>query len=383
MENNPSERIRVCQIIPTLVQGGAEKQMSLLAMHLPPERFDSHVIVLTHSGPLEEQLNAAGIPVHLIGKRGKLDPTAYWRLVRKLRELAPDVVHTWLFAANSYGRFAARRAGVPVIIAGERCVDPWKSTLQLWIDRRMQSFTTAIATNSEAVARFYQRKGIAPHLFRMIPNAVLPPSVPAIDRQELCQRLQLPPRGKIIGAVGRLWKQKGYEELIWSAELLRIVYNDMWVVIVGDGPELQRLQRLRDQYGAGDAIKFVGHRKDAAQLMSAFDILWNGSRYEGQSNTILEAMSWGVPVVASDIPGNRDLVIPEETGILYPLGDSGELTRRTNALLRDTALMKRLGANARTRIEQHFSLGRMVDAHAELYQQLLNNQSPPQQRSTS
>ena len=158
---------------------------------------------------------------------------------------------------------------------------------------------------------------------------------------------------------------------MWSAELLRVAYQDVWVVIVGEGPELQRLQRLRDQYGAVDAVKFAGHRSDAQQLMSAFDILWNGSRYEGQSNTILEAMSWGVPVVASDIPGNRDLVIPNETGILYPLGDAGELTRQSNVLLRDPVTMQRLGDNAKQLIANHFSLERMIDAYSRLYTQLM------------
>ncbi len=123
-----------------------------------------------------------------------------------------------------------------------------------------------------------------------------------------------------MGAVGRLWKQKGYRDLVWAAELLRLAYEDVWFVVIGDGPERKYLQTMRDKYGAQDAVRFVGHRGDASELLSAFDILWNGSLYEGQSNTILEAMSRGVPVIASDIPGNRDLVVPHQTGYLYALG---------------------------------------------------------------
>jgi hypothetical protein len=106
-----------------------------LACGLPRDEFDVHVAVLTRTGPLEEQLGQAGVPVTLIGKRWKIDPGAYWRLRRHIRQLQPDIVHTWLFAANAYGRQAAMSAGVKHIVAGERCVDPWKGPVQLSIDR--------------------------------------------------------------------------------------------------------------------------------------------------------------------------------------------------------------------------------------------------------
>jgi len=360
-------RLKVVQIIPTLVQGGAEKQMALLAAHLDPARFESQVVVLTHSGPLEQELRAQGVPVHLIGKQGKADPRGYLRLKAKLKELAPDIVHTWLFAANSYGRYAAYRTGVPVIIGGERCVDPWKTRAHFCIDRWLQRVTTRIATNTHAVTQFYQHHGLDPQKFVVIPNAVIPSPLPKLDREELFKRLRIPPRGRIVGAIGRLWKQKGYPDLIWAAELLRVAYQDVWFVILGDGPELPRLQLLRDKYGAHDAVRFAGHRADANELLSTFDLLWNGSHYEGQSNTILEAMAQGVPVIASDIPGNRDLVIPNETGYLFPLGEPSQLTRLTNNLLHDPANLAQLGENGRRRVAEHFSLANMLAGYEQLY----------------
>jgi glycosyltransferase involved in cell wall biosynthesis len=361
-------RLKVCQIIPTLVQGGAEKQMALLATHLDPERFESHVIVLTHSGPLEDELRSEGVHVHLIGKSGKADPRAYLRLKRTLKNIAPDVVHTWLFAANSYGRFAAHRAGVPTIIAGERCVDPWKTRWHFMVDRYLQKYTACIATNTNAVTNFYSQHGLDRSKFLVIPNAVIPSHEVPLSRAQLFERLRIPPRGRVVGAIGRLWKQKGYRDLIWSAELLRVAYQDVWFVIVGDGPEMQKLQLIRDQYEAQDAVRFVGHRGDAGQLLSAFDVLWNGSLYEGQSNTILEAMSCGVPVIASDIPGNRDLVIEDQTGYLIPLGDPARLAKTTNNLLRDPARLQRLGDHARQLVAVDFSLEKMVRSYEQLYE---------------
>ncbi len=368
-------RLRVCQIIPTLDQGGAEKQLSLLAQHLDRDRFESHVIVLTHTGPLEQQLRSHGVHVHLIGKRAKVDPRAYWRLTRKLREIAPHVVHTWLFAANSYGRWAAYRSKVPVIIAGERCVDPWKSWWHDAIDRRLRRITDTVVTNTTAVSEFYSRRGMATSDFTVIPNAVVPSGAPKISREQLCRRLGIEPRGKVIGAVGRLWKQKGYRDLIWAGESVNVAYGDVWLVIFGDGPEREQLLQFRDRAGAQEAVRLVGHRQDAAELMSGFDILWNGSLYEGQSNTILEAMSLGIPVIATDIPGNRDLVVNDQTGILYPLGDVGTLTRQTNMLLRSPERWEAMSRQARQRAETEFSLEQMVCSHAALYQRLYEQKS--------
>lgn len=367
-------RDRICQIIPTLVQGGAEKQMSLLASHLDCQRFESHVIVLTHSGPLEQTLREQGVQVHVIGKRHKLDPTALWRLSRKLRELKPAVVHTWLFAANSYGRWAAHRAQVPVIVAGERCVDPWKSWWHYAIDRRLLKVTQRLVTNTSAVSQFYAQHGIAEFNFSVIPNAVLPNHRPRLSRQELFERLNIPPRARVVGAVGRLWKQKNYRDLIWAGELLRVAYQDVYLIIFGDGPEREQLLAFRDRSGSSNAVRMVGHRTDAAELMTAFDVLWNSSLYEGQSNTILEAMALGVPTVASDIPGNRDLIEHGVTGFLFPPEDLGALTRWTNGLLSDDAQRAEMGQRARVRAEQHFSLEKMVAAHEQLYTQLIESQ---------
>src|SRR5262245_27857652 len=152
--------IRLLHIIPTLVRGGAEKQLTLLAAGLPRDQFDVHVAVLTHSGPLEATLHHAGVPVTLIGKHWKFDPLSYWRLRKLMKTLRPDIVHTWLFAANAYGRQAAYSAGVPHIVAGERCVDPWKSAWQLAIDRALARCTERIVTNSTGVKDFYAGRGL-------------------------------------------------------------------------------------------------------------------------------------------------------------------------------------------------------------------------------
>ena len=360
-------KTRVAMIIPTMDLGGAEKQLCLLAENLPREDFDVHVILLTRDGPRGDVLRQSGIPVTVVGKRFKADPTALLRLRRILRELKPDIVHTWIFAANSFGRVAAKMAGVPRVLASERCVDSWKTFAHFLIDRRLAKWTEAITTNSIGVREFYANHGIDPALFRVIPNGIAPVRSCTIDRQEVCRRLDVPAERKIILAVGRLWPQKRYRDLIWAAELLATMRKDTTLVIIGDGPQKGELLRHRDAVTTPLHVRFAGNRSDVTDLLGHADIFWNGSQYEGQSNAMIEAMQAAVPVVASDIAGNRDLVIDDQTGRLVRLGDRADFARQTNDLLEHPVQASQLAQAARRRIETEFTVEAMVDAHVRLY----------------
>lgn len=362
--------LRVLQIIPTLVRGGAEKQLALLAAGLPRERFDVHVAVLTHTGPLEASLRSADVPVTLIGKRWKIDPAAYLKLRRQIRALRPDIVHTWLFAANAYGRQAAFSVGVKHVIAGERCVDPWKGAGQLTIDRLLARRTDRIATNSTGVVEFYAGQGLPREKFVVIPNGIAPAEPSRLTREELLRELNLPEGSRLIAAVGRLWPQKRLKDLIWACDLLKCIRDDAHLLIIGDGPQRWRLERFRDQVEIGDRVHFLGERPDVPSLLSHCECLWLGSSYEGQSNAIMEAMNAGLPVVATDIPGNRDLVVPGETGFLVDVGDRAAFAQKTQVLLTDRERAERLGQAGQRRMREHFSVEQMIARHAELYESL-------------
>ncbi len=363
---------RIVHIIPTLDQGGAEKQLSLLATRLPRDEFDVHVGVLTRTGPLATTLHNANVPVFEIQKRWKFDPAAYWRLRRKLKELRPALVHTWLFAANCYGRKAALAARVPRIVGGERCVDRWKVWHEFAIDRFLARRTTCIVTNSQGVAEFYAEQGIPPDKFEVIPNGIEPRQTPAsLSREDLLHQLGIPAEARLIGGVGRLWPQKRYKDLIWAAELLKVIRPDTHLLIVGEGPQRRILERFRENIGIEDRVHFLGHREDVPKILPHLACYWIGSAYEGQSNGVMEAMLAGLPVVASDIAGNRDLVQQEKTGVLVPLGDRAAIAQATNLLLDDPTRAKRLGDAARQAMLTDFSVENMVRRHAELYRRLL------------
>lgn len=366
-----SEKIRICWIIPTLDQGGAEKQLCLLAQGIDRDVFEPLVITLTRSGPRLEELQAANCPVVHINKRGKFDVGALGRLVKAIKSFKPHIVHTWIFAANSYGRLAALRAKVPVIFGGERCVDPWKKTYHHWIDRYLTKRTTGIITNSSAISDFYVSHGHDRSKFHVIHNGIPAREPSTISRSEAAKRMGLDPNRRWIGAIGRLWQQKNYKDMIWAAEMLRVRYDSTTFVIIGDGPERQRLEHYCDQVRAAQQVKFLGHRQDADQLLPHFDLFWNASLYEGQSNSILEAMQAGIPVIASNIAGTRDLIEHEKTGLLFPVGDVGELMKTSARLLDDPKLRLSLLEAAKKSIESNFSVENMVTKHEDLYKSAL------------
>jgi glycosyltransferase involved in cell wall biosynthesis len=364
---------KIVHIIPTLVRGGAEKQLALLAAGLRAAGWNVEVCALTHGGPWAAYLEQAGVPYTVLGKRFKVDPLAWWRLVRYLRRARPQLVQTWLFAANSYGRTAALAAQVPVIVASERSSDPWKASHEFALDRWLARYTQRIVVNSSGVRDFYVEHGLPAEKFTIIPNAVEPAPPCAMPRAELLRSLGLPAEAKIILAVNRLWPQKRVQDLIWAADLLKVVRDDVRLLIVGEGPQRARLERFCRQIEVQDRVHFLGDRPDVPQLLAHSELLWLASGYEGLPNAVLEAMAAGVPVVATDLPGTRDLVVPGVTGYLVPVGDRAGLAREALRLIETPELARRLGQAARERAARHFSLQAMLERYATLYSDLLRS----------
>ena len=367
---------RIALVIPTLDRSGAEKQFTLLATHLPQDEFEVMAIALTRGGPYEADLQAAGIPLTVIGKRAKFDPFSVWRLRAELRRWQPEILHTWLFAANAYGRLCAGAVPKAKIVVSERCVDSWKAGWQRWLDRRLIDQTDRVIGNSQSVVEFYRDQGIPAEKLGCVPNGV---EVPTIDdnevqqtRARLLHELGLPGNTYVAGYIGRLAKQKRVEDLIWAVETLRQIRPQLHLVLVGDGPERSRLEEFSQQIGATNHVHFMGHREDASRWLSLFDVFCLASSFEGMSNSLMEAMSVGKPVLASDIPANRELVVQGETGFLPKLADTVGFMQFLRQLIDEPGLGRTLGQAGRKRIQQFFSIPRMVEAYAEIYRKLLN-----------
>ncbi len=368
--------LRLVLVIPTLDQSGAEKQLTLLARGLPRDRFAPQVIALTRGGPYQAVLEDASIPVTVIGKRWKADIGAYFRLKKTLHQLRPQLVHTWLFAASTYTRMAlGKRPSCPVIVS-ERCVDSWKSPWQLRMDRWLMPRTACLVGNSASVAEFYQQQGLPADRLRVIPNGVEPPTATAMTGAAVRQHLRLPPDAFIAGYVGRLAVQKRVNDLVWAVETLRQIRPQFHLVLIGEGPERDRLERFAESIGCRENVHFLGHREDAAAWLPGFDTFCLASSFEGMSNSLMEAMSLGLPVVASDIPANRELVTHEQTGLLVKLGDGVGFMQFFRRLMDEPDLGPRLGAAAKQRMQDHFSVAKMVERYVDLYHSLAALQDP-------
>ncbi len=369
-------KTRVVLLIPTLDRSGAEKQFTLLAKGLPKTEFDVKAVALTRGGPYADELASSGIPLTVIGKRSKFDPFSFWKLRAELQRLQPHILHTWLFAANSYGRLCSGSLPQTKIVVSERCVDSWKMGWQLWLDRRLISRTDRLVGNSPSVVEFYRELGVPAEKLACIRNGIELPSLDAVAdrsiRDALLDELNLPPDAFIAGYLGRLAKQKRVEDLIWAVETLRQIRPKLFLVIVGDGPERQRLENFARDVGCLDHVRFLGHREDGSRWLKLFDVFCLASSFEGMSNSLMEAMSIGKPVIASDIPANRELVVQCQTGFLPKLADTVGFMQFLRQLIDEKGLTEELGRAGRERIQQSFSISRMVDAYIEVYRNVLS-----------
>ena len=369
---NPLVRKRILHVIPTLDRAGAEKQLVLLASGLVRRGFDVHVCVLTRDGPLRGELESSGIRPVVLGKRWKVDPFAFWQLRRTMARLRPELVQTWIFAANTYGRAAALTTGVPHLVASERCVDRWKAPYEFALDRALAHRTHRIVVNCTSTRDFYVQHGIPRQKFEIIPNGIPVAEPSSLPREELLRELELPANTRLIGVVGRLWPQKRVKDLIWASDLVWVLHPNVCLVVIGDGPQRPMLERFTRLLDAQARVRFLGQRDDVLRIMPHFDVFWQGSEYEGLPNAVMEAMAAGVPVVATDVDGNRDLVIPDETGFLVPVGDRAGRTRATDRILNDSELAQRLAECGRRRVQEHFGVETMIERYATLYCEILD-----------
>jgi glycosyltransferase involved in cell wall biosynthesis len=369
--------LKVLQLIPTLDRSGAEKQMVLLARGLPRDRFRVEVATLTRMGAFEAELSAAGIPVTAIGKQFKLDPLAVARLVRFLKAGKFDVVQTWIFAANTYGRVAARLARVPVVVVAEMAVDLWKGKSEQFVDRRLAPWCDRLVGNSHAVVDFYRKLGVPEDRLTMIYSGTDDEEPPVIDRHAIRTELGFHVDAPMILFAGRLAEQKRVDDLLKAIDLLQHVQPNLRTVIVGDGPLRERLEDTAQAYQLDGRVRFLGHRDDVPRLMAAADVVVLPSAYEGLPNVVLEAMRFRKPVVATAAPGTTEVVVDGETGLLVPVGNVMLLARAIRDLVRDPALAGRMGAAGRVRVEEHFRTDTMVTQFADLYESLARSKGIP------
>jgi len=363
---------KVLFVIATLDPAGAERQLVYLATGLDRRRYEPTVCCLTRGGPFEAELAAAGIDCVVLGKKAKYDFTVVWRLASLIRETQPDIVHTWLFTGNAFGRTAAVLAQAPVIVAGERCVDEWKRWPHRLIDRLLTLRTDAVIANAEAIKRYCVATiGLPRDRIRVIPNGIDLRRVRRHPPEGVREQLGIPPGSYVIGTAGRLETQKGIEFLIEAQAVLVRKGLEVVTLILGQGELADALKARALRLGVADTVKFLGNRSDIWQLYPLMDVFVLASLWEGLPNVVIEAMASGRPVVATDVGGTGEIVRDGATGYLVPPREPDALADRIAVLLEDADARKMLGRAGRARVEQCYSIEAMVRATESVYEELL------------
>ena len=367
--------VRVALCITELELGGAERCLAELAMRLDRSRFSPVVYSLgprpaDNERSLVGQLERAGIEVHCLGARGMLDaPRVAWKLAKLLRSQRAEILQTFLFHANLIGRFAARWAATPHIVAGIRVAERrgrWRLAVDRWTSRLVDRYVAV----SQAVAAFSQTAGGLPaKRIVVIPNGV---DVQIFDEAAPAdlKEFGIAAGRRTATYVGRLDPQKGLSEMIVNSGWLeRLADHDL--LLVGDGPQRQELEALTHKLGLGQRIRFAGWRSDVPAILRASEMLLLPSRWEGMPNVVLEAMACRLPVVAMDVEGVGELLGPGRVEQTAPAGNFQVFAEKVLAIASSAELRARLGDENRRRVEQSFTFDAMTAAYAALFDELV------------
>lgn len=362
--------MKILFLIPEGGHGGSGRQLSLIAAGLPRDQFDVRVIVVGRGGPLVATLQAAGLPVDVLGWTRLLDPQPVWRLRRRVQLFRPDVLAGWGLTALRMGslvRDSARLILHQLLPPRER--NPWPplGPFDRWLLRR----SDRVVAGHPGEGQCYRRLGMPAERVCLIPPGVVPFPAPAVPREVLCHGRPLPPTARVVVCVGPLHAPKGYRDALWALDILKYLYDDLHLVLLGDGPDRERLESFARDIQVRDRVHFLGWREDVADWLAAADVVWVPSRADGGVNVALEAMSAGRPVIAGRTPALAAVVADGETGYLVTPGDKVGLARRTRRLLDNAGLRRRRGEVGQQRVAERFAAADLVRRWAEMVEQTI------------
>jgi sugar transferase (PEP-CTERM/EpsH1 system associated) len=314
--------MRILHIMDSLGVGGTELGVANI-VERTRDRIDHVMCCVRHDGAVADRLRRGGTEVIVVGKAAGNDWRVPLRLTRVCRRVAPDIVHTRNWGSID-GIVAARLARVPVIIHGEHgreAADPEGANRRRNRVRRLLApLVDRVVTVSDQLRHWLiAQVGIPARKIAVLHNGVdVERFRPRPDRERLRATHGYSATDVVVGTVGRLDRVKDQGALLDALALLSREHPNLRMLIVGDGPEYPALQRRVTTDGFGGRARLLGYREDVPEMLSLMDVFVLPSVGEGMCNTILEAMAVGLPVIASAVGGNPELVKDGETGILVP-----------------------------------------------------------------
>lgn len=371
MNDQPTEPRRIAFCITELDPGGAERAFVRIVTGLDPARWQPTVFCLGPEAELVSPLRERGIPVECYGARNWRSWGVIPWLTRRLQQLQPSLIQSFLFHANIVSRIAGRRAGVPVIVSGHRVAEQGQRW-HLLADRLTRSWVDHHVCVSRGVAdHIMQHVGIRADQLSVIPNGVdLPTTEP--PPFDLSAEFGIPKGAPVIVAAGRLHPQKGFLLLLDAFALVVQQHPEARLLILGEGPQRQGIEEKIEELGILREVVTPGYRSEFRAILRAAAIFVLSSKWEGMPNVVLEAMAAGVPVVSTPVAGIAELIENERTGLVVTSMTAGELAKSISRLLADRGSAADLSRCAQHLVKERFTWESSVQKYERLYAELIS-----------
>jgi len=375
MRTMPSNRIKLLQMLTNFHIGGTERQVANLARGIDASHFDLHLACLHNSGELLAELETLRVPRSEFRIGSLYSPKTLWqgiRLAQYVRRNLIQIVHSYGFYPNVFTVPVARLAGASIVVASIRNTCDLLTPLQRRLQKLVCRLADCVLVNAEAIRENLVEEGYDPSKIVVIRNGIALSRFAKRERAAaIRQELGFPPTARLVGLFSRLNPMKGIPYFLDAASVLAERFPDVCFLVVGDGAIRPELEERARRMGLGQRIAFTGFRSDVPELLSEAAVSVLPSLSEGTSNTLLESMAAGIPVIATRVGGNPEVIEDGVSGLLVPPRDSAALAAATARLLEDEALAARLGEAGMRRVSELFSIEGSVHETEHLYQRLV------------
>ncbi len=380
-------KIRVLHVHTLPVVSGSGINVLLTMRGLRSKGYDVE-LACRGEGELIQEAEKEGFKIRVVPNFAQeiniyKDIMAFFELIYIVKKYHYDIVHTHNSKAGFIGRLAAKIAGVPLVIhtihgfAFHDFEKPWRRKLFIFLERLAAKWADKLIVISQPLKEWGLSVGIGrEEQYTLIYSGIEMDKFKVnIDVNKKKKEFGIKPTDLVVGMVAKLWKGKGHECVLKAAKKIIKKIPNTKFMFVGEGYLYEKIRDLRDKLGLNSYVIFTGFRKDIPEITSIFDVAVLASYFEGLGRVILEAMILGKPVVATEVGGIVDVVEDGVTGILIPPNNSDALSDALIRLLYDEGLRKRIGENAKKRIDERFSAQTMIDRIHHLYRSLLMKQT--------
>ena len=360
---------KVLHFIGSLEMGGTENMLLLYLKNTKNKNLEQSVCTLYSGGALEKEFEDVGVRVYCLGIKGKVSlPLAVAKFKKLVEKWHPDIIHSYLLQENLVARIVGKLTNTKVI-CGKRDSDKHKSGWKVALDKSTMGMAALHVSNSKEGAKELEAYGVPENRIMYIPNGKdLKKFDLPLGKTEAKKRIGCTENDALLGCIARLYEFKGQEYLIRALPEILEKNPNIKLVLVGGGKMEKKLKELAKSLGVEEKVLFLGERKDIPELLNSFDLFVFPSLREGMPGALMEAMASSLPVIATNIDGNTELVVDGENGLLVSPQRPKEISSKVILLLEDKKMAKRLGKNARDTIEGKFSIESMADQIDSLYE---------------